>query len=229
MKKYEDFTIEIKEGLILTHDINRYSSNLMGWLKQLDIYAEIDITDKLSFDLIINTNDYNVIEIINHKCYTLGYFPSYYWITNNKDMIKGFKNIDNLSNNIKIVKIRYEAKYEDGLYTNNIICPDKLYHLSYQKHEDSILKKGLYPKSKKRISVHPERIYLFDDINKTENLLNILKFSDLKNNIKENYILLEIDCTTTKLILHTDPNYKIGYFTYDNINPINIKILNENL
>ena len=121
------------------------------------------------------------------------------------------------------------AKYEDGLYTNNIICPDKLYYLSYQKHKDSILKKGLYPKSKKRTSDHPERIYLFDDYNESENLLKALKFSDLKNNINESYILLEINCTTTKLILHSDPNYKIGYFTYDNINPINIKILNENL
>jgi len=85
--------------------------------------------------------------------------------------------------------------------------------------------KRLYPKSKKRISDHPERIYLFDDCDETENLLKVLKLSDLKNNINESYILLEINCTTIKLILHSDPNYKIGYFTYDNINPNNIKIL----
>ena len=47
--------------------------------------------------------------------------------------------------------------------------------------------------------------------------------------MNKSYILLEIDCSIDSLILHIDPNYRLGYFTYDNINPKNIKILEENL
>jgi len=223
MKKHEDFIFGLKEGLILTHDINKYSSNITDYIKQMDVKYSLDIVDKLKFKLSLFNVNKNFLDIIIHKCYVLGYFPSFYWITKN-NMENGFKTLIELDLYEKI-EIIFDAKYEDGLYTNNIICPDILYHLSYQKHEDSILKKGLYPKSKKRISDHPERIYLFDDCDETENLLKSLKLSDLKNNINESYILLEINCTTTKLILHSDPNYKIGYFTYDNINPNNIKII----
>ena len=110
------------------------------------------------------------------------------------------------------------------LYKNDIICPDKLYHLSKQENKNSIFKKGIYPKSKKRLSAHPDRIYLFDGVNNYEVLLNKMKFTDSE---KIDYLLLEIDCSIDKLFLHTDPNYRLGYFTYDNINPKNI--LKENL
>jgi hypothetical protein len=224
--KYIEFVRQLKEGLITTHDITKYSHIITNYLYQIDIKHYIDIIDKFQFKLTIETNNIDLIEVVNHLSYTIGYFPSYYWIVLNNEMKNGFKEITELPNNTKNVIIQYESKYEDGLYTNDVICPDKLYHLSYQKNKDSILQKGIYPKSKKRISNHPERIYLFDDINNYENLLNKMKFM---NKEKNDYILLEIDCSVDKLFLHTDPNYRLGYFTYDNINPKNIRILKENL
>lgn len=227
MKKYNDFIFNLKEGLIRTYDITTYQSNIVDYLKQMDIKHNLNIIDKLEFKLSLFNVDENFIDIITYKCYVLGYFPSYYWITKNK-MENGFKDLINLDLYEKI-EIKFEAKYDDGLYTNDIICPDKLYHLTYQNLKENIFKKGLYPKSKNRISVHPERIYLFDDIDNYDKLLKSLKCSDFKNNIDKKYILIEINCTTKKLILHTDPNYRLGYFTYDNINPKNIYILKENL
>jgi len=223
---YLEFVEQLKEGLITTHDITKYSSIITDFLDQINIKHSIDIIDKLEFKLIIETNDMDLIEVINHNCYTLGYFPSYYWITLSNDMKNGFKEINTLPINTKNVSIKYEGKYEEGLYKNTVICPDKLYHLSYQENKEGILKKGIYPKSKKRLSNHPERIYLFDDLNNYNVLLKQLKISD---NTKKEYLLLEINCSDSKLFLHTDPNYRIGYFTYDNINPKNIIILKENL
>lgn len=229
MKTYNDFIEELKEGLIRTHDINKYHSAITDYLDQLGIKSVIDITNTLSFNLVITTNNYDVIQISSHKCYTLGYFPSYYWITLNNNMTNGFKTIDKLPENTKYVKIRFEAKYTDGLYTNDIICPEKLYHLTYQENKNNILKKGLYPKSKNRISIHPERIYLFYNMENYNQLLNILKYSDQRNNINKKYMLLEINCINDNLIIHSDPNYQLGCFTYDNINPKNIKFIIEKI
>lgn len=224
--KYKEFVEQLKEGLITTHDINKYSHIITDYLYQIGITYSINITDKFDFQITLDTNNFDLVEVINHDCYTLGYFPAYYWIILNNNMKNGFKEISSLPVNTKNVMIKYEAKYDDGLYNNTTVCPDKLFHLSYQTNKNSILKKGIYPKSKRRLSVHPERIYLFDDIANYDNLLKKLKFSDKS---AEKYLLIEINCSVDKLILHTDPNYRLGYFTYDNINPKNINILKENL
>ena len=224
MVKYEDFIFELKEGLITSHDITQYSTVITNYLTQINIKYSIKIIDKLEFELTLDNVVEDVVEMINHKCYVLGYFPAYYFIMKN-GMKNGFKKIPKLENIEKII-ILYQSKYDDGIYKNTLICPDKLYHLSRQENKKSIFKKGLYPKSKNRISVHPERIYLFDDINNYEDLLKSLKYSDT---IKKDYILLEINCINDELILHIDPKYRLGFFTYDNINPKNIKIIKENI
>lgn len=224
--KYVDFVEQLKEGLITTHDITKYYHIITDYLYKIGVEYSIDIVDKYQFDLTIMTNNIDLIEVIDHDCYSLGYFPSYYWVILDNDMKNGFKEIISLPDNTKSVIIKYESKYDDDLYKNTIICPDKLYHLSHQVNKKNIFDKGIYPKSKRRLSVHPERIYLFKDINEYVTLLNKLKFTD---NEKKDYILLEIDCSVDKLFLHTDPNYRLGYFTYDNINPKNITIIKENL
>jgi hypothetical protein len=202
IKDYTEFEFLLKEGLIRTYDINRYNRILTDYIRGLNVNYTIKIIDKLVFYIEVFTNKKDIIENINHQSYTLGYFPSEY------------------TTNVSSIEIKYEAKYDDGLLTNNIICPDKLYHLTYSNNWDSIKKLGLYPKSKNRISVHPERIYLFDDLDNYPILLRNLKLSD---NNQHEYILLEIDSKDDSLILHTDPNYRLGYFTYDNIPPNKIK------
>jgi len=226
---YNEFVYQLKEGLITTHDITRYNSVIIDYLEDLEIKNKINIVNKFEFKVELETNDFEIIELLNHRCYVLGYFPAKFWIILENGMMNTFKEINDIPENTKYVIIRYESKYDDGLYKNTVVCPKTLYHYSYQENKDNIFKIGIYPKSKRRTSNHPERIYLFDDISEKDILLKNLKKSDIINEINKNYILLEIDCSEKDLILHTDPKYISGYFTYDNISPKNIKILKENL
>jgi len=225
MRKYKEFLEELKEGLITTHDITVYNKVIINYLDSLDIKNNLKIIDKLNFFLkIFNNINVKNIEMINHYIYNLGYFPSSYTVILTNGMINRFKYLKDIKfQNIQSIEINYEAKYSDGLYKNDIICPDKLYHLTYSDNWNSITKKGIYPKSKKRLSVHPDRIYLFENISDYKTLLNNLKLSDNINSINKKYDLLEIDSSGDKFILHTDPNYRMGYFTYDNISPKLVK------
>jgi hypothetical protein len=229
INNYSEYINYIKEGLIKTYDITHYNRILTDYLDNLKIDYKISLIDKLKFYVEI-TNNFNLLECINHQSYTLGYFPSEYKITLKNGMVNKFKIITNWSLfNVDRIEITYEAKYEDGLYTNDIVCPNTLYNLTSEKNLDSIKKKGLYPKSKNRISIHPERIYLFTDIDNYHILLKNLRISDFINGIKTKYVLLEIDSSGDKFILHTDPNYRLGYFTYDNISPKLIKEIKSDL
>ena len=47
IKDYAEFTVYIKEGLIRTHDINRYSRILTDYIRGLNVTYTIKIIDKL--------------------------------------------------------------------------------------------------------------------------------------------------------------------------------------
>lgn len=221
MKAYKEFMEMIKEGLITTHNINLYCGVIKRKLDNFEISHDLKIVNKLSFELTLKTNQKDIIEVINHLCFMLGYYPSIYYIQLNNNMENNYKNIDDIifNKSIKNIKIIYEANYDDGLYKNDVICPEKLYHLTPSKNWNSILKKGIYPKSKKRLSDHPERIYLFDNLDDYTILLKNIKISDSINGNHFKYDLIKIDSSNDKFILHIDPNYPDGYFTYDTINP----------
>jgi len=47
-------------------------------------------------------------------------------------------------------------------------------------------------------------------------------------NIDRNYTLYKVKMND-KMIIHSDPNYSKGFYTYDNISPKNIEIIFDNL
>lgn len=118
-----------------------------------------------------------------------------------------------------------------------IEIPDNLYHLSPMKNTDSIKRYGLHPKSKNKNSTHPDRIYLFDNINNLDKLLDELKYNDKKKSIDGKYFLIKIDTNQIylkqklkdRIILHTDSNYLQGYYSYDFFHPTVLEIIKQNL
>ena len=235
LSEYKNYLNLIKDGLIRTYSIEKYHSNLEIMLNSLNLKYDLNIINKFIYDLeIFNTNNYSndVLEyILNLNKNLLGYYPSYVWVTNINGE-NGFKyDYKYINNKYHNIKIRFEAKYEDGLYKNDLVIPDYAYHLSSMNKKDKITKEGLYPKATKRKTDHPERIYFFYDIENKDDLLKSLKINDImnnKNNKNNKYILYKIKMPKD-IIIHSDANYSGGFFIYDFILPKNIEIIEENL
>lgn len=226
---YKKYITLIKEGLIQTHNIEKYYGSLDIELNSIGVSSKINIISKFLYELEILNSDKitneKLKQVIDINQNLLGYYPSYIWVKNSFG-INGFKFDEKYVDNKYLnIKIRFESKYEDGAFRNNLIVPPISYHLSPIKNKDKILKNGLCPKSFNRKSNHPERVYLFDDLNNLNTLLTSLKSNDV---IHTFYTLYEIDMNND-MIIHTDPNYKYGYYTTDNISPYDIKIINDNL
>lgn len=232
MKKYEEYLQLIKEGLIYTHNILKYEKSLLMQLSGFGLNCEIDVINKLTFVVTIN----NVLKL--NDCYDLffnniinlyGYFPSYIYVTFKTGRKYNFKFDDEklkkrLNKFVRNITIRFEAKYDDGVLKNDLKVPNKLYHLSRTIYREKIMENGLEPKTQDRVSKYPKRIYLFYFLDDYNFLLKKLTINDyIKTGEEYDYDLYEIDSSTLDIIIHSDPNFERGCFTYDNIHPKYIK------
>lgn len=77
-----------------------------------------------------------------------------------------------------------------------------LYHITTKENTENILKYGLEPRSEKKKSWHPERIY-FVDFNSSQKQIETLK-KELYNDLN-NLVILKID-------LNKQPQYRIKFF-----------------
>ena len=84
------------------------------------------------------------------------------------------------------------------------------------------------PKSYNRKTKHPDRLFLFYNFSDYEELLIGLKLNDRLNDLNRSYILYRVKMNNS-MIIHSDPNYNKGFYTYDNISPKDVEILKENL
>jgi hypothetical protein len=164
-----------------------------------------------------------------------GWFPTGMKLTNLDGNIisKRYdeKEIKLKKKNISTVRIEFDSKFDDVVNDEF----DKLYHLSIQDHEVSIMKNGLYPRSKSKLSSHLDRIYLCSNVEDCKILIpqmNIhyndeynthhyeLGNKKYKKNVK--WIIYEIENKGFKL--YKDPRYINGYYTMDSISPNLIKV-----
>lgn len=256
---YNQFISYVKEELIRTLTSDEVIELLDRRLDRFNF--RLIRRHKTQFKIEINEpdKDLSYYKYIFSICLRCGYYCSFYKILTDDYLVK-FKGefdknkfIDIIEKyNIKQVELIFEGDYEDREYTNIIDIPEILYHLTPNRNKNSILKIGLAPKGGSRLSYHPERIYLMDNLKNYQNLIEEFRYEDFKyhkekyknkkhiesiddmNSDFYKYMLLEIDTTINnlneKLILNTDPNYNLyGYFTTNNIPKENIKILEENL
>jgi hypothetical protein len=230
---YLDF---ISEGLIKTqpynivlNKVNFLPNNLIYNIKHTKsdnlINFEIFYFNKLS-DI---SKTFDAIE--SYFINMMGWFPSTMIINSLSGMSNSIQyNRDYLIKNMDFldkVNIIFESKFD--IETN---IPNKLYHLSIQEFEKSILKSGISPKSKSKISYHDSRIYLCKHILGCKDLIPKMimiysqqKWSNPKSKINDKWIICEIDTTGLDMKLYSDPNYIGGYYTLINIPSKSIKII----
>lgn len=233
MFNYDEYLRLIKEGLIRTYNIEKYFDSLEIELNSIGVDFELQIISKYVYNLTIkNSNklDNDLLKyVLDINKNLFGYYPSYIWLTNiNNEQNLFIFDKKYLNNIYKEIKIRFEAKYDDGLYSNDIKTPEYAFHLTSDVNKSKIIENGLYPKSKNRKTNYNERIYLFNNLEDYEFLLKSLKFNDKLNNINRKYVLFKV-FLNDKIISHKDPNYNKGFYIYDNISPKKIKLIKDGL
>lgn len=211
-KKQRNGVLTLNEGLIYSQPIDTTIKVLRNKFSELDIkkYEEdVDISiegmnDKLK----------KYIPLINN----LGYFISSAF--NGDDMIDSSVLKKDDLHDITCSNIFIEPKYD-----HQVDIPKILYHASPLKFKDKILKTGLTPKSGSKLSYHPDRIYL------SNNIESCVKFGDYLLNSTENQYYKNGYCVYVIKgegidKLYSDINMReVGFYTLNNIKKEFISLL----
>lgn len=212
----------IKESRYKTHGLITVKRQLPVLLNSINAIYDIEYYDTDDFSLSLSNITTNALSIIISRCEILGYFPSTFKLNNIR-----INNDTNIERFVDIVK-NYSISKNDTLWLQfeswqdqDIDIPDKLYHVTKTKNLNRIKRYGLCPKSKNKISYHPDRIYFVDNFKFALNIYKQLNEID--------YCVIEILPEKNILLLRSDPNYNQGYYTNQNIPPywiVNITNLN---
>jgi hypothetical protein len=212
----------IYEGLEITHNIDKAIEMLTSWMRLGDriIYGKIDTRLKVTIIAPISKKEFdNLLKWTNN----LGYFPAsittvfdYY----KYDYDKVVDSLQDIEYDNRIT-ISFDPKYDPEISEEDL--PDKGYHITPSKNEEKIKKIGLSPRSKEKISRHPERIYFVTDIDDLIPLADSPEFSPGGQH-DGNYTIFEFDLKELrkhrKIRFFSDPRYiNKGYYTYENIPP----------
>ena len=234
MLNFKEYMVELNESRLHTTGVLQVKDFLKGWVQGyhgVKIDIDINITNNTFYLDIYHSGDFHINKfyMIINMCENLGFFPSLMVIDNNIDVIKLYKSsksndfIDFLKNYDIIFSKKIELKFESwqDKDIDPIDIPDVLYHVCREADKDKINKYGLVPKSKSKRSYHPDRVYLFLDLEQAQNMVDTFN-----SDIKQDYTIIELDIDDnlkSSLYLKQDPNHSYGFYTTTNIHPNYIK------
>lgn len=249
---FEKYLNNLNEGLVKTYNIDKTYKDMNSHILWLNIkYSMVkdDVDNKIELTIddlnITKDMDLKLNSIISYFFNLYGWFPSKMLNTNIYGLtrLQKFRKDELLLPTIVKSKITFESKFD--ILIDNI--PKKMYHLSIQQHEVDILKKGILPKSKSKLSLHDYdgRIYLCGKILPCSNLITSMRifYSEEKDSIIYNsknhkktynkntkWVIFEIDTNKANIKkIYKDPNYIDGYYYLDNIPKEAIKIIKKEI
>jgi hypothetical protein len=204
------------EGLIKTvhpDRVNKRIQHLTGGSVGVDYIGSFGLG---YFNLIIPKDKRN-LKWITHIIKTmsnLGYFLSTWFREGNSSFLKPEKILYD-----DVYILRFEAKFDTEWIPNSRY----LYHVTNQKYLKKIMKSGLVPKSKNKVTNHPDRIYLSIDI---DSLCEISLQLDIMDFIpKDEQVFMKIDLKNLYIFLRYDGQFEGGVYTTDNIPPTHLTII----
>lgn len=221
---FQDFNL-LQEGLIKTHDSDKAIKYLLSntTLIKSDIWITNTQNDTVKINIDISRRSMEDAEkIVNMLENVYGWYLAkinydFYDDEYDSDEIKNpsYEYLDDiLVDEDDTITFIFEAKYDKEYKGSDTT----LYHVTDKIYIDKIIKTGLIPKTKSKISVHPDRVYLMLTYKSIETLLE-------NPNINiDNPVILEIDISDLDIKLYLDPNMPEAVYTYSNIPPKNIKI-----
>jgi hypothetical protein len=217
-----DFSLFVDEGLIYSYSYDKVIEKIQNLMNKYDIDYDIALDFGIHLKIKLNNNRFYFYNDIKKLLNVAGYY-----ISNWKNTYEPFKikklNIDDIKNN-NYLELILNKRYDFVDNSINIF----LYHVSEKSKLDKILKQGLIPKSNNMIENHPDRIYLFNNVESCENFIN--EKNEILNINREDYIIFKVDMRLIKKIkLYKDSKFNDKYgalYTYDNIDPISLTIFN---
>jgi len=219
--------VKLYEGLIHSVSIDTAIHHLKRWSTSNNKFT----TKKTSLNTIhLNFGKQptekeidNLLKWVNN----LGWFVADYIVNEIPPTKKKFIGANDLKQSIKnnsLLNISLEAKYDLELSGHEL---DDLYHISPTKYINKISKIGLVPRTLSKISYHPERIYLTNNIKDAEALADIFT----EDNIEE-FTIYKIDVnmllkSNNGIRFFRDPNLRSGIYTLSNIPPKFLKRIKQ--
>lgn len=151
--------------------------------------------------------------------FLLGYLEDFEPVDTNIEQVKKY-----LEYNIEMIKQEYpeETNLDIGTlvfepkFSQKESIPRTLYHITDKKVLNKIEKQGLVPRSMRKLTYHPDRIYFLKNKRDAKSLL------DHKDFAIDEPVLLTIDTKGLDIKLMKDPNMLDAVYTQDNIPPKNI-------
>jgi hypothetical protein len=230
ISEYNEYVNQLKEGLIHTYSINVAIKNLnrtLG-LNKVIFASDIDpMTNTMFFKIKSKTINLEKLFKFFNDINLYGYFISNYtfydpddnqidYLIHQTEIDKDFiKDLIEKIENSYLFQIVIESKFNEELK-----LPGKLYHTTLLKNEKRIFEQGLTPRSGNKKANHRNRIYLGLDKINTKGLSRQFGIGE--------FILIEVDTTNLNIRIFEDPDFSgYGCYTYDNIPPDNLKIIDK--
>lgn len=208
----------IGEGLIKTHNPKHVTDRLNRFgNKRLKCYFFRDLEElNLGFiNIEFFDKDESFVNDVIKYMDNMGYFFSS-WVDIYNDVIKKPSTLTDYN---EIYQLKFEPKFDIEYNTDNRY----LYHVTDKKHLNKILKIGLTPKTKSKISEHPDRIYLAINLESAHDISYQMNIAGFINT--EDQVLLKIDTQENPLFLMVDGQFKGGVYTTYNIKPEDIEVI----
>ena len=209
--------VMLYEGLEISYSMSSCLINLnrMWNIDNTFRYEECEHTIKMLVLRPPSVEDFD--GVIKHIENFLGYFPSHI-VTRTENIKYSYEKAVEAIMDRKLMVVYFDAKYDREISENDL--PPKLYHISSTANEEKILRIGLAPKTKNKLSKHPERIYLTFSPSSAIGLLGNRPFKDMATD----FTLFSVDFkklkTTRRIRFFEDPMYSgKGVYTYENIPP----------
>lgn len=233
INQYEKFIFkfkpfEINEGLIKTQSPGIFLTGFQRLMRFNGSNAIADFDDDGRLYINCKNINKNDAQFILSLIGNYGYFVSEFIIDEINKKFDEENFIEIYFHNKEEINIIFYIEAKFDITVKNI--PQFLYHATLTEYVENILKKGLFPKTKNKISNHPPRIYLSNSI---PNAIVFARFAKAKH-FRE-MTLLEIDTSKIKQTLlyngklidfklYNDPNYRgRGFYTLNNIHKDAIK------
>jgi len=191
----------IKEGLIKSFEYDKVINLMNNLFSKYNIHFNYTLDD-YSLSIKMNRKDFIYCKYFLEKFEKLITVSGYHISNTNIDGVLHIGMIDNktLYSNYSDITFMLNKKYDTEMEG----IPVYLYHVTDEKTFDKINKSGLNPKTMNRIENHPERVYLFTNLESAEYYCN-----ELSNNFNiKDLLILKIDTRiVNKLILRYDPKF----------------------